>query len=116
MDADTVLEVGAQKSVGICFAQVVFGEERKLFDVVDTLNVLGLYTFLIHEIAVVGDVLIDMFDLFDDLFVLDLKNFLAGCGLDLFLVIAAHFITPFLTLHKKSVAPVEVPRLCERIF
>ena len=118
LDADAVLEVGAQKSVGICFTQIVFGEERKLSDIIDTLDVLRLYTFLFHQIAVVGDVVIDVFDLFDDLFVLDFENLFPRRGFDFFLVVAFHFHCglPFRTSYKlwstekrKSVAQVNGP-------
>jgi hypothetical protein len=49
---------------------------RKLPDIVDTLNIFRLYAFLVHQIAVVGDVVIDILDLLDDLLVLNLENFL----------------------------------------
>ena len=61
-----------------------------LFDIINTLNVFRLYSFFVHQIAVVGDIVIDMFHLLDDLFVLDFENLLAGRGLDLFLVIVFH--------------------------
>ena len=90
LDADAFLEVCAEKAVGIGFAEVVFTQERKLMDVVYTLDVFRLNSFFVHQIAVVGDIVIDIFDLLDDLFVLDSENLLAGRGLDLFLVIVFH--------------------------
>ena len=59
-------------------------------DVVYALDVFRLNSFFVHQIAVVGDIVIDIFDLLDDLFVLDSENLLAGRGLDLFLVIVFH--------------------------
>ena len=90
LDADAFLEVCAEKPVGICFTEVIFAQERELFDIINTLNVFRLYSFLVHQIAVVGDIVIDMFHLLDDLFVLDFENLLAGRGFDLFLVIVFH--------------------------
>ena len=122
LDADTVLEVSAQKAVGIRFAEVIFGQERKLVDVIDALNIFGFHAFLVHEIAVVGDIVIDIFDLLHNLFVLDLEDLFAGGGFDLFLVIVFHNssfpcfeVTSARGLWhcaKKGAAPVEVPRLC----
>ena len=139
LNADAVLEIRAQKAVGIGFAEIVFGEERKFLDVVNALYVFRLYTFLVHQIAVVGDIVVDVFHLLYDLLVLDLQDLLAGRGLDLFLVIVLHFEAPFLAFvgiavifrrrralgtsgpdlrcaddNKKGAAPVEVPHLCER--
>ena len=90
LDADAFLEVCAEKTVGICFTEVIFAQERELLDIIDTLNVFRLYSFFVHQIAVVGDIVIDMFHLPDDLFVLNFENLLAGRGLDLFLVIVFH--------------------------
>ena len=95
LDADAVLEVSPQKSIGIRYAQVFFAEERELFDVVYTLYVLGLYSLFVHEIPIVGDVVIDVLHLLNDLLVLDLKDFLPGRGLDLFLIIVLHFVGSF---------------------
>ena len=95
LDADALLEVCAEKAVGIGLAEVVFAKERELSDVVYALDVFGLYSFLVHQIAVVGDIVIDVFHLLDNLFVLDSENLLARCGLDLFLVIVFHVGAPF---------------------
>ena len=95
LDADAVLEISAEKAVGIGFAEVVFAKERKLFDVVYALDVFRLNSFLVHQIAVVGDIVIDIFHLLDNLFILDLENLPARCGLDLFLVIVFHVGAPF---------------------
>ena len=97
LDADAVLEVSPQKPIGICYAQVFFAEERELFDIIYALYVLGLYSLFVHEIAVVGDVVIDVPHLLYDLLVLDRKDFLPGCGLDLFLIIVLHLLAPFLS-------------------
>ena len=75
LDTDTVLEICSEQAVGICFSQVILGQERELADVIDTLDVFGLYTLLIHQIAVVGDIVIDVFYLLDNLLILDFENF-----------------------------------------
>ena len=90
LNADALLEVRAEKAVGIGFAEIVFAKERELFDVVYAPDVFRLYSFLVHQIAVVGNVVVDIFHLLYNLFVLDSENLLAGRGLDLFLVIVFH--------------------------
>ena len=95
LNADTVLEVCAEKAVGIGLAKVIFAQERELFNVVYALDVFGLYSFLVHKVAIVGNIVIDIFHLLDDLLVLDLEDLLAGRGFDLFLVIVFHFWAPF---------------------
>ena len=59
-------------------------------NVVDTLNVLRPYAFLIHEVSIVGDIVIHMSDLLNDLFVLDLQDLFAGCCLNFSLIIVFH--------------------------
>ena len=76
MDADTVFEVGSHKSVGVSLTQVVLGQERKLSDVVNTPDVFRTDSLFVHQIAVVGHVVIDIFDLFDDFFILDRDDLL----------------------------------------
>ena len=75
LDADTILEICSEQAIRICFAQIVFGEEREFLNVIDTPDVFGLYTFLIHQVTVVGDIVVDIFNLFDNLLILDLENF-----------------------------------------
>jgi len=64
------------KSVGISLAEVILGQEGELVDVVDALDILGFDTLFVHQIAIVGDIVVDIFDLPDDLLILDLENFL----------------------------------------
>ena len=75
LDADAVLEICSEQAVGICFTKVVFGQERKFSDIVDTLDVFGFYTLLIHQVSVIGNIVIDVFYLFDNLLILDFENF-----------------------------------------
>ena len=96
MDTDTFRQGRCQKTVGIGIPQVSFAEEGQLVQVVDSLDILGLYTLLIHEVPVVGDIFVNMLNLLDQLFGLKLFHILPGHGFDFFLiVIVCHFDHPF---------------------
>ena len=66
-------------------------------EIVDALNIVGGDALLVHQVAVVGDVLVDVPDLLDQLFRLKLFHVLAGHGLNFFLeVVLFHVVSSFL--------------------
>ena len=87
LDAYAVLEGHRKHSVRIGLPKVVLGDERELLDVVQGLNVLGLYALLVHQRPVVRDVFVYVLYLFFELFLLERTYLLPGHSLDLFLII-----------------------------
>ena len=80
LDSDAVFEVCAEKSIGICLAQIRLGEEGQLVNILHTLDVLGFYAFFVHQVAVIFDVFINVLDLLDDFFILNCQYlFTGGC-------------------------------------
>ena len=60
VDSDAVFQVGRKHSVGICFSQIVFAQERQLADIFQTSDILRLYAFFVHQVAIVLYILIDV--------------------------------------------------------
>ena len=87
MDADAVLQVSAQHAIWIGIPQVGFAEEGKLTDVIHAFDVIRCEAFLLHQMAVVRDVLPDMADLSENLFILDLQDFFPWSRFDFRLII-----------------------------
>ena len=95
LNSHAVFKVGCKQSVRICVTKIGFGEKGQLFDVVNALNVLRFNTGLVHEIAVVFHVFIDMLYLLDDFFVLDFAERVESGGLDLRLIIMSHWLSSY---------------------
>ena len=70
LDANTLGEGLGQQSVGVCFAQVVLGEEGELMQVSGGLDVVGGHALFFHLLAIVGDIVPDMLDLLDKALIL----------------------------------------------
>ena len=102
MDADAVLQISAQQSIGICVPQVRLAEEGELFDVIHGFDIIRRETSLFHQMTVIGDVVPDMVDLFDELFILDFQDFFPWGRFNFRLVIS---------LHKRSLL-CDVAKLC----
>ena len=94
MDADAVLQVCTQKAVGIGFPQVGFAEKRELMDIIHGFDVIRREPFFLHQMTVVGDVVPDVVNLFDELFVLNFQYFFPWSGFNLLLVISLHKRSP----------------------
>ena len=64
--------------------------------ILNALNILGLHALFIHQIPVIGNIFINVLDLLDQLFGLELPHFLHRHGFDfLLIVILCHFDHPF---------------------
>ena len=87
MDPDDVVQRRSEQPEGVLVPQVGFRDQGQKTDVVHGADVLGPDAFLFHQGAVVGDVVPDVPDLADDLFVLDAADLLRGGGFDSGLVI-----------------------------
>ena len=87
LDADALGLGNCQESGGILVAEVVLGDEGELVEVFDAVDVVGGDTLALHLGAVVGDVVIDVSHLLDQLLGLQSLHLLYGHGFDFGLVV-----------------------------
>ena len=81
-----------KQAIGIGITKIGLREEGELMKILDAVDILGLNTRLIHQIAVVRDVLIHVLDLLDKLFGLELFTLLCRHGFKfLLIVLLCHF-------------------------
>ena len=90
LDPDAVLQIGAQKAVGIRVPQIRFAEEGQLFNILHAADVIRRDALFLHQVPVVGNVVPYMADLADDFLVLDFQDFFPRSRLNLRLVVPAH--------------------------
>ena len=95
LDADAVGKRSCKKSVRIGFAQVVFCEERQLVQILQTSDIRGRQSFLLHFFAVVGDIVPDVFHLLQQALVLPCADLLAAGAFDLGLIVSLHSWSPY---------------------
>ena len=95
LDPYTVLRRTGQKSVGICLAKIVLRQERQLGEILQALDILRLYTLLIHQFMVVFVILINIRHLLDQALFLQFLDLLDRHGLDLRLEILLHSMYSF---------------------
>ena len=96
LNTDTIIQRLCQQSVRIGIPQVSLREERQLMQIVDTLDIFGLYALFIHQVTVVGNVFINVLYLLHQLLRLELLHVLPGHSFNFFLiVILCHFDHPF---------------------
>ena len=87
-----------QKAVGVGVPQVVLGEEGQLVEVLHAPDVLRGDPLLLHLFAVVGDLVPDMADLFDQALVLPGQELLPGGCFNFALIVALHSGSPFVSI------------------
>ena len=76
LNSHTVLKRNCKHAVGICLAEIGFLDKRKLVEILDTVNVLGANALLVHKIAVVGNVRVNVLYLLYELLGLQLFDLL----------------------------------------
>ena len=86
LDADTFAQGLGHEAVGVALPQVILGDEGELVQILDALDVIGGHTLGFHLLAVVGDIVPNMLDLFDQAFTLEGAQLFLGHGFDFRLV------------------------------
>ena len=98
MNTNAVLKICAEKSVGVSITEVSLGEEGKLMEIIDALDVIGSYTLGVHKVAVVFYVFINVLYLLDELFGLECAHLVERHCFNFFLevLLFCHFCFSFL--------------------
>ena len=101
LNADAVRKRGGQQAIGIGVAQIVFCQKRELFQIVHRADVRRSDAFFLHQIAVVGDVVIYALHSLHQALILPRQNLFPGRTFDLGLIIMLHSLfVPFLSRAK----------------
>ena len=90
VDTYAVSQRSTEQTIGIRIAQVGFGQERQLVQIVYALDVIGRKAFFFHLLTVVGHIVPYMLDLLDQTLVLQGKHLLPRGGFDILLIIGRH--------------------------
>ena len=90
LDPHTVPGRAGQKSVRICFSQIILGQERQLLKIIQSLNIRRRHTLLFHQLSVIFVMLIHVCYLLNQALRLQFLDLLHGHGLDLRLEILFH--------------------------
>ena len=90
MDADALTQRRAEQTIGIGVAQVCLGEEGQLVQIVDSADIVRSDALFFHFFAIVGNIIPDVLNLFNEALVLPSQNLLTGSGFNFWLIVMGH--------------------------